>query len=74
MLDLIRKDRPESVIHEVIWFGENVFGFMSVKVIMQTQFFATIIQKTQVVLPYPMSAYEALSEEDKAKWRMETSF
>jgi hypothetical protein len=69
MLEKIRQDRPTQVIHEVILFKENEYGFYDVKVDMETMFFETKILHAKHTLPYPMSEYEKLSEKEQFEWR-----
>ena len=69
MLEKIRQDRPNQVIHEVISFKENEYGFYDVKVEMETMFFETKISHAKHTLPYPMSEYEKLSEKEQLDWR-----
>jgi hypothetical protein len=69
ILEKIRLDRPNQVIHKVISFEENEYGFYDVKVDMETMFFSTKVKHTHVTLPYPLSEYEKLSETVQFEWR-----
>jgi hypothetical protein len=69
ILEKIRQDRPTQVIHEVISFKENEYGFYDVKVDMETMFFESKILHAKHTLPYPTSEYEKLSEKDQFEWR-----
>jgi|LakMenEpi03Aug12_release.lakeMendotaPanAssembly.Ray.scaffolds.fasta_scaffold255667_3 hypothetical protein len=69
MLQKIRKERPNQVIHQVISFKENEYGFYDVKVDMESMFFESKIKHTKCTLPYPFSEYEKLSEKDQFEWR-----
>ena len=73
MLEKIRLDRPNQVIHEVISFKENGYGFYDVKVDMESMFFDTKIKHSKAILPYPFSEYEKLSEKDQFEWRFNNS-
>jgi hypothetical protein len=73
MLNKIRLDRPNQVIHEVISFKENEYGFYNVKVDMESMFFDTKIKHSKATLPYPFSEYEKLSEKDQFAWRFNNS-
>jgi len=68
MLEVIRKDRPEQVIHEVLSVEKNEYGFYTVEVIMESLFFNTIVKNTKVKLPYPVSKYLLLSDSEANKW------
>lgn len=76
MLGLIRADRPNQTIHEVISFIFNEeFGFYDVKVIMQIQFsldgiHTTTIKKAGQKIPYPLAKYLELDENLQTKWRL----
>jgi hypothetical protein len=74
MLEKIRQDRPKQVIHEVISFKQNEYGFYDVKVDMETMFFESKIKHTRVTLPYPFSEYEKLSEKEQFDWRWRDKF
>jgi hypothetical protein len=71
LLKLIRKDRPDQVIHEVtnfIPFPHQPFASRGVKysvdVIMETNFFGTKVKRTIVQgLPYPVEPYREIQEE-----------
>ena len=69
MLSKIRLDRPDQVIHEVISFKKNEYGFYDVIVDMESMFFTTKIKHTKTTLPYPLSGYEKLSEKEQFNWR-----
>lgn len=68
MLEKMRLDRPEQLIHEVISYEKNKYGFYNVKVNMEGRFFETIVKHTISVLPYPMNDFHALSQKDKKEW------
>lgn len=74
MLEKIRQDRPKQVIHEVISFKQNEYGFYDVNVDMETMFFESKIKHTRVTLPYPYSEYEKLSEKEQFDWRWRDKF
>jgi len=62
MLELIRKDRPSQNISEVVKVCEpeqfNVKGVeYDVHVVMEVDFFGTIVKRVNIVLPYPMKPY-----------------
>lgn len=61
MLNLIRLDRPEQVINEVLEITENPQGYYDVKVDMQTRMFGTTILHSQYTIPYPISKYREMS-------------
>lgn len=69
MLEKIRLERPNQVIHEVLEFKKNKHGFYDVKVDMEGMFFESKIRHIQKVLPYPFSEYEKLSEDEQREWR-----
>jgi hypothetical protein len=69
MLVLIRAERPFQVIHEVMSFKENKFGFYDVVVDMQVNFFGTTIKHSTSKLPYPTEAYNRLGEKESFEWR-----
>ncbi len=60
MLNKIRKDRPNQIIHKVFSFQKNKFGFYDVEVDMETMFLETKILHTRVTIPYPLSEYNKL--------------
>ena len=69
LLELLRKDRPEQVIHEVIDFRPHPLSKYGVEyevdVVMETQLFETKIKRHHVGgLPYPLKPYLELQE----KW------
>lgn len=74
MLEKVRQDRPKQVIHEVISFKQNEYGFYDVKVDMETMFFESKIKHTKITLPYPHSEYEKLSEKEQLDWRWRDKF
>jgi hypothetical protein len=74
MLEKIRQDRPKQVIHEVISFKQNEYGFYDVKVDMETMFFESKIKHTKVTLPYPHSEYEKLTQKEQFDWRWRDKF
>lgn len=69
MLEKLRQERPYQVIHEVLSFEKNDYGFYDVNVDMETQFFETTVQHTNMKLPYPSDEYGKLSPEEQFKWR-----
>lgn len=69
MLKKIQLDRPTQVIHKVLSFKENEYGFYNVTVDMENIFFSTRISHVKCTLPYPIKKYENLSENDQTKWR-----
>lgn len=71
LLKKLRKERPDQVIHEVISFDKNDYGFYNVKVDMESMFFDTKVIHTKTTLPYPMSKYEKLTESQQFDWRFE---
>lgn len=71
ILQKIRDDRPNQVIHEVISFKKSMHGFYDVKVDMETMFFNTTVIHTKCMLPYPMSEYEKLTNKEQMEWRIE---
>jgi hypothetical protein len=74
LLEKVRQDRPKQVIHEVISFKQNEYGFYDVKVDMETMFFESKIKHNRVTLPYPHSEYEKLSEKEQLDWRWRDKF
>lgn len=72
MLIELRKENPNWVIHEVLSFKENDYGFYDVKVDMESMFLGTKVLHTKTKLPYPMKKYEKLSEKRKLDWRWDT--
>jgi hypothetical protein len=73
LLELIRKDRPNQVIHEVTGFREHPLHWAGVQyevdVIMETQFYETKIRKHHMKgLPYPVKPYNELQK----KWEEQT--
>ena len=69
MLDLIRKDRPDRVIHSVEKFWKNSLGFYTVSVDMESMFFETLVRHTHVDLPYPRSGYAKLDDKTQMAFR-----
>jgi len=69
MLELLRKDRPTQVIHKVFGFKKdpNFPTIFQVRVDMQSKFFNTTIRHTRHILPYPISEYLKLTDEDREK-------
>lgn len=65
---------PKRVIHEVLSYNKNKHGFWDVVVDMESQFLETKILHTQITLPYPMSEYLKLSENEQRKWRTSSWF
>lgn len=53
MLKLIRKDRPNQVIHKVLSFEKIKHGYI-VEVDMELMFYKTKILHTIFKLPYPL--------------------
>ena len=74
MLELIRLDRPNQVIHKVVDFTPSDFGLMSVKVDMEGKFFDTTIRHMHISLPYPLEKFLKLSNGEKTKWRLDDMF
>jgi hypothetical protein len=78
MLENIRKDRPNRIIHEVLDFKENNLGFYDVLVDMQQdgvdlewmQF--PTIRHVKSRIPYPLSEYNKLSMQQQLdyRWKM----
>jgi hypothetical protein len=77
MMKLLHEERPNQIIHEVISFELNEYGFYDVRVDMQLDggdngiFVMPTIKHVKKKLPYPYSEYEKLSENQKSKWRWE---
>lgn len=69
MLEKIRLERPKQVIHEVISFSKNEYGFYDVMVDMQQKVFQTTILHVKAKLPYPYSEFKKLSEKEQFEWR-----
>ena len=57
LLEKIRLDRPNQIIHEVLSYKETKAGYLEVDVIMPAQFFDTIVSRTHMTLPYPLEKY-----------------
>lgn len=72
MLQKVRADRPEQVIHSVLSFEKEKRGLYRVEVLMEGQFFETKVRQMKVSLPYPVKAYEKMSEKSKLIWRWKT--
>ncbi len=69
MLMLLQTERPEQVIHRVIAFGLNSFGFYDVTVDMELKLFDTRIRHCTVVLPWPLSSYDQLLTAEQMEWQ-----
>jgi hypothetical protein len=69
MLELVRKERPNQVIHKVIDFKPTEFGLISVKVDVEV-IFGSKIRHTRISLPYPLEKFLELSNAEKTKWRL----
>ena len=69
MLEKVRKDRPHQVIHEVIGFEKNKYGFYDVKVDMETMFIDTKIKHCVGNIPYPVSEYNKLTNGQQFDYR-----
>jgi len=69
MLELIRADRSAQVIHSVMSYKKNKYGFYDVHVDMEGGFFGTIIKHYKLKLPYPLSKFDELSLDKKNEWR-----
>lgn len=70
LLELIRLERPNQKIHEVISFKENEYGFYDVYVNMEGNFNGVIVRYLNAVLPYPLEKYMSLPEKNKLKYRL----
>ena len=46
MLELIRSDRPNQIIHKIISFKQNEYGFYNVIVDMESMFFDNISKRS----------------------------
>jgi len=61
MLEMVRKDRPKQVIHQVVSFKPNkskAKGVLyNVEVIMESEFLGVKIKNYKQELPYPVEAY-----------------
>jgi hypothetical protein len=74
ILENLRKERPNQVIHEVIDYEKCESGnFYNVCVLMQSNFLGTLVNKTKLVLPYPYDEFTKMSEEDQNHWMMDTA-
>ena len=73
MLERIRLERPDLVIHRVIQFVENEHGFYNVRVDMEGKFFNCKIKHIIAVLPYPRHKYAKLPECEQFHWRFNNS-
>ena len=69
MLEKVRRDRPNQVIHEVIDFEINNFGFYDVRVDMETLVMDTKIKHCVTNIPYPLSEYNKLSNGQQFDYR-----
>ena len=72
LLELLRKDRPEQVIHEVIDFRPHPLSKYGIEyevdVVMETQLFETKIKRHRIGgLPYPLKPYNDLLK----KWEVQ---
>lgn len=65
LLDLIRKDRPTQVIHEIFSFKETEFGIIMAKVDMEADFMGTTIRHALISIPYPIQKYNKLTQEQQ---------
>jgi len=65
LLEKIRKERPNQVIHNVISFKKNKDGYYDVLVDMEAKFFESKIKHTMETIPYPLSQHLKLKTEDK---------
>lgn len=70
MLDAIRAERPDQIIHKVIDFKKNDYGFYNVKVDMENNFFNYFVMHVHAILPYPIEDYRKLSEHEQTNWRL----
>jgi hypothetical protein len=68
MLNLIRAERPNQVINEVLSFKINEHGFYDAIVDMQLEIFGTTIKHTKQRLAYPIAKLLALAVEEQNKW------
>ncbi|GAH04638.1 unnamed protein product, partial [marine sediment metagenome] len=71
MLERVREDRPNQVIHEVLGFKKNKFGFYTVEVDMEVMFLKTKVLHAKHKIPYPISLYGALSELKQQKYKFD---
>lgn len=71
MLKKIREDRPGQMIHKVLKYYKNGYGFYNVEVDMQGSFFETTVRHIRQILPYPIKEYEKLTEIQKSHWQMD---
>ena len=62
LLEKIRLDRPNQVIHKVVSYKETKFGYLDVDVVMEAEFFGTKVRNVNMTLPYPVKAYIDLKE------------
>ena len=74
MLEKVRKDRPNQVIHEVIDFKKNKLGFYTVEVDMEVMFLNTKVLHAVHKIPYPISEYNNLTESEQLKYRLDLMF
>ena len=74
MLEKIRKDRPNQVIHEVLGFEKNDLGFYDVRVDMEIEssIFTPKPLHHNIKLAYPVSSYLALSESEQRNYRFDS--
>ena len=61
MLEKIRADRPNQVIHEVISFKLGSLGYYDVVVDMEGQFLNTKVSHVRQTLPYPLNRFNSLA-------------
>ena len=75
MFEKVREDRPHQIIHEVIDFEKNEYGFYDVTVDMQVDganlgiIHMPTIRHSRMRLPYPISEYEKLTVKEQFEWR-----
>lgn len=75
MLKKVREDRPEQIIHEVIDFKQNNYGFYDVYADMQAEAIDLdwaqfpIIRHLKTRIPYPISEYNKLTKEQQLEYR-----
>lgn len=74
ILNLVRTDRPDQVIHKVIDFKPSNFGLIEVMVDMEGMFFFTKVKHVHMKIPYPLANYLKLSDAQQTKWRLESTW
>lgn len=68
ILSLIKQDRPDNNIYEVLDFQLNTLGFYNVEVLMDLELLDVKIEGANVTIAYPKKKYDELQENIKVVW------